>query len=197
MVPQQSRSSSQETHMKKTILVFGLISGALSSLMMVATVPFLNKIGFDRGYVIGYTVIVLSFLLVFFAIRSYRDNVGNGQITFTKGFLIGISITLISCVFYVLTWEALYFTVLHNFMDNYSAYVVGKLQASGASAAAVQAKLLELKKYKELYENPFFNAAMTFIEPFPVGLVITLLSAGILRKSAQAQRGQSPLPAAR
>src|SRR5258708_38032816 len=146
--------------MKKTVLVFGLISGVLSSLMMVATVPFLNKIGSDRGYVIGYTAIVLSFLLVFFGIRSYRDNVGNGQITFIKGFAVGISITLISCVFYVLPWEALYFTVLHDFMDKYSVYVVGKLQASGASAAAVQAKLLELKKYKELYENTFFTAAM-------------------------------------
>ena len=181
--------------MKKTILVFGLISGALSSLMMVATVPFLNKIGSDRGYVIGYTAIVLSFLLVFFGIRSYRDNVGNGQITFSKGFVVGILITLISCVFYVATWEVLYFTVLHDFMDKYGAYMVEKLKASGASAAAVQAKLQEMKKLKEMYENPFFNAAMTFIEPFPVGLVITLISAAVLRKKPQAQPVQAPLAA--
>jgi hypothetical protein len=183
--------------MKRTILVFGLISGALSSLMMVATVPFIDKVGFDKGEYVGYTAIVLSFLLVFFGIRSYRDNLGNGQITFAKGFVVGIGITLISCVFYVVTWEALYFTVLHDFMDKYSAYMVAKLQASGASAAAVQAQLQELKKYKEMYENPFFNAAMTFIEPFPVGLVITLLSAAILRKKQQAQLAQSPLPASR
>jgi hypothetical protein len=62
--------------MKKTVLTFGLISGALSSLMMVATVPFEDKIGFDKGEFVGYTIIVLSFLLVFFGIRSYRDNVG-------------------------------------------------------------------------------------------------------------------------
>jgi len=65
--------------MKKTILKFGLISGALSSLMMVATVPFLDKIGFSKGEYVGYTTIVLSFLLVFFGIRSYRDNAGNGS----------------------------------------------------------------------------------------------------------------------
>ena len=70
--------------MKKTIVTFGLISGAISSLMMVATVPFADRIGFDKGAVIGYTSIVLSFLLVFFGIRSYRHNAGNGQITFTK-----------------------------------------------------------------------------------------------------------------
>jgi hypothetical protein len=179
--------------MKKTILVFGLISGALSSLMMLATVPFMDKIGLDKGEFVGYTAIVLSFLLVFFGIRSYRDNVGNGQITFTKGFAVGICITLISCAFYVATWEVLYFTVMHDFMDKYSAYVVQKLQASGASAAAVQAQVQQLKKYKELYENPFFNVAMTFIEPFPVGLVITLISAAILRKKPQSQPVQAPL----
>ena len=181
--------------MKKVVLTFGLISGAISSLMMVATVPFADRIGFDKGEVLGYTTIVLSFLLVFFGIRSYRDNVGNGQITFTKAFAVGICITLISCVFYVLTWEVLYFTVLHDFMDKYSAYVIEKLRASGANAAAVQAKLQEMKKFKELYENPLINAAMTFIEPFPVGLAITLISAAVLRRKPQAQLAQSPLPA--
>jgi len=64
--------------MKKTILTFGLISGLLSSLMMVATVPFMHRISFDKGYVVGYTAIVLSFLLVFLGVRSYRDHAGNG-----------------------------------------------------------------------------------------------------------------------
>src|SRR5579864_2633002 len=109
--------------MKKTIVVFGVISGVFSALMLLATVPFADKIGFDKGEYLGYTVIVLSFLLVFFGIRSYRDNVGNGQITFAKGFVVGISITLISCVFYVLTWEVLYFKFLPGFMDKYSAYM--------------------------------------------------------------------------
>jgi hypothetical protein len=175
---------------KKTLLTFGLISGAFSSLMMVATVPFENKIGFDRAEYVGYTIIVLSFLLVFFGIRSYRENTGNGHITFAKGFAVGISITLITCICYVLTWELLYFNVMHDFMDKYGAYVVEKLRASGASQAAIQAQLQQLKQFKEMYENPLYNAAVTFIEPFPIGLGITLISAAVLRKKAP-----SPLPA--
>jgi hypothetical protein len=181
--------------MKRTILTFGLISGALSSLMMVATVPFADKIGYGKAEVVGYTAIVLSFLLVFFGIRSYRDNVGNGQITFTKAFAVGISITLISCIFYVVTWEILYFNFLHDFMDKYGAYMVEKLKNSGASPAAVQAQLQQVKKYKEMYDNPLLNTAMTFIEPFPIGLVITLISAAVLRRKLQSQPAQSPLPA--
>ena len=182
--------------MKKTVLTFGLISGALSSLMMVATLPFLHKIGFNKGLVIGYTAIVLSFLLVFFGIRSYRDNVGNGQITFSKAFAVGISITLISCIFYVVTWEVLYFNFLPaDFMDKYGAHMIEKLKASGASPTAVEAQLQQLKKFKEQYENPLFNSLMTFIEPFPIGLAITLISAAVLRKKAQSQPAPSPLPA--
>jgi hypothetical protein len=181
--------------MKKNILTFGLISGAISSLMMVATVPFADRIGFDKAEVVGYTTIVLSFLLVFFGIRSCRDNPGNGQITFTKAFAVGISITLISCICYVVTWEVLYFNFLHGFMDKYGAYMVEKLKASGAGPAAIQAQIQQIKKYKEMYDNPFLNAVMTFIEPFPIGLVITLISAAILRKKAQSQPAPSPLPA--
>ena len=171
--------------MKKTILTFGLISGAVSSALMLLTVPFHDKIGFDSaGYVVGYTAIVLSFLLVFFGIRSYRDNVGEGQITFGKAFLIGLGITVISCVCYVLTWEALYFTVMHDFPAKYAAHVIEKMKASGASDAVIAQKAKELEQFKQLYENPLINAAMTFIEPFPVGLVMTLLSAALLRKKS-------------
>jgi hypothetical protein len=181
--------------MKKTILTFGLISGTISSLMMIVTVPFADRIGFDRGELVGYTTIVLSFLLVFFGIRSYRDDAGQGQITFTKAFTVGICITLISCVCYVVTWEILYYRFLPDFMDKYGAYMVQKVKASGASPAAVQAQIEQLKKYKEMYRNPLINAAMTFIEPFPIGLLITLISAAVLRKKPQTQPGQSAAPA--
>src|SRR5688572_32603548 len=105
--------------MKKTVLTFGLISGGIMSLMMLATLPFMDRIGFDYGMVIGYTTIVLSFMLVFFGIRSYRDNVGGGKITFGKAFAVGILITLITCIFYVGTWEVIYFKLMPDFAEKY------------------------------------------------------------------------------
>jgi len=173
--------------MKKTIVTFGLISGAVSSAMMLLTMPFMDRIGFERGYFVGYTSIVLSFLLVFFGIRSYRDNVGAGQITFGKAFMIGLGITVISCVCYVITWEVLYFTVMHDFMDKYAAYVIGKAKSSGATEAVLQQKMQQMAQAKKMYENPFINVAYTFIEPFPVGLVITLVSAALLKKRTPTQ----------
>jgi hypothetical protein len=171
--------------MKRIVLTFGLISGAISSLMMIVLVTFGSRIGFERGAVIGYTSIVLSFLMVFFGIQSYRDNIGDGQITFLKAFAVGISITLVSCIFYVVTWEVIYYNFLPGYWDKYGAHLVEKLTASGASPATVQAKLQLVRKYKELYRNPLLNAALTFIDPFPIGLAITLISALALRRRPQ------------
>jgi hypothetical protein len=168
--------------MKKTILRYGLISGLVSAALMLATVPFLEKIGNNFGYVVGYTGMVLSFLLVYFGVRSYRDEVGGGQITFGRAFAVGLGITLISCVFYVVTWEIVYFNFMPHFMDDYGKRVLEQARAAGASAATLDAKMKEIQHVKEVYQNPLLNALMTFIEPFPVGLVITLLSAAVLRK---------------
>ena len=178
--------------MKKTILTFGLISGAISSLMMGITIPFADRIG--HSYLLGYTTIVLSMLLVFFGVRSYRDHVGNGQITFSRAFLVGLAITVISCMCYVASWEVIYFNFMPDFADKYAAQVVQKLQAAGASAAAIQMKVAEMQRFKQLYAKPLYNVAMTFIEPFPVGLLVSLVSAAILRKrKPQTQLAQSAL----
>jgi hypothetical protein len=176
---------------KKTVITFGLISGVISSLLMVCFIPFYQRIGNDRALILGYTSIVLSFLMVYFGIRSYRDNVADGQISFAKGFGIGICITLISCVFYVATWQVLERTVFTDFMDQYSATMTAKAQASGESAQVVRAKIDEIQRMKVMYANPLYNVLYTFIEPFPVGLLITLISAAVLRKKARPESAQT------
>jgi hypothetical protein len=168
--------------MKKTVLTFGLISGAVSSVLMLFTALLLDRIGFDKGVIVGYTGIVLSFLLVFFGIRSYRENVGGGQITFGRALSVGLLITLISSVCYVVTWEIVYFKLWPGFAEKYTSYVVEQIRASGASQQVIDAKLQEMNSMKALYDNPLFNAAVTFLEPFPIGLLISLISAAILRR---------------
>jgi len=101
--------------------------------------------------------------------------------------LVGIGITLISCAFYVGTWEIIYFKFMPDFMDNYGSHTIEKLRAAGATAEVIQAKVKEFDQLKESYKNPLYNSALTFLEPFPVGLLITLASAGILTKKRKVQ----------
>lgn len=171
--------------MKKVLLTYGLISGVVCALMMIATLPLENRIGFDRAEWLGYTVLVLDFLLVFFGVRAARQRAG-GHITFAKAFAVGFGICLFTCLFYVATWEILYFVFMPDFMDRYAAYIVEKARASGASPSVLAAKTAEMAHFKAMYDKPLYNAAVTFLEPFPVGLGMTLLSAALLRKKAPA-----------
>ena len=167
--------------MKKTVLTFGVISGAVSSAMMMVTLPFIDRIGFDKGEILGYTTIVLSCLLVFFGVRSYRESSG-GTMTFGRGFTVGLLITLISCACYVVTWEVIYFKLMPDFGEKYSSYTIDHLKASGASQQSIDASVKQMEDFKLMYKNPLMNAAITFTEPFPIGLVVTLISAAVLRK---------------
>lgn len=168
--------------MKKIVLTYGCISGVMIATLMSLSLVFADRIGYGHSMIVGYTIMVASFLLVYFGVRSYRDTEGGGQITFGRAMAVGSLIMLITCVFYVASWEVLYFNFMPHFMDDYAAHILAKMQASGASAAAIAAKSAELAKMKRMYQSVFWNSAMTFLEPLPVGLLMTLISAALLRK---------------
>lgn len=172
--------------MKKTVLTFGLVSGAIMATMIALMVPMgmRGEVDFDKSELIGYTVMVLSFLTVFFGIRTYRQDACGGTIAFGKAFRVGILITLVSCAVYVVSWEIVYFNFLPDFAERFTEHVIEKLRGSGASEAAIEAERQKMARFKELYKNPFFNAGITFLEVFPVGLIVTLVSAAILRRKS-------------
>lgn len=184
--------------MKRIVWRHGLIAGGMVAAMTAVMVPLgMNGvIDFSWGAVIGYTSMVLSFLLVFFGIRSYRDDVGGGVITFGKAFQVGILIALIASAVYVISWEIVYFNFIPDFADRYAAITIEKLRASGASEAVLAAETAKMAKFQEQYTNPLFNIAVTFMEIFPVGLVVTLVSAAILRRKTPPQEpAASAVPA--
>jgi hypothetical protein len=169
--------------MKKTVLTFGLISGAVISVMMLLTVPFHDAIGFETaGLIVGYTTMVLAFLLIYFGVRSYRDNVAGGTVRFGRAFAVGALIGLVSSICYVATWEVVYFNFMPDFMDKYGARVIEKARASGENEAAIAKRKKEMAKFAEMYKNPAFNAAATLAEPLPVALLVALITAGVLSR---------------
>lgn len=169
--------------MTKTVLTFGIISGVIIAVLMTITTFFADRIGFDRAVIVGYTTMLIAFLFVFFGIKSYRDNIGDGAISFGRAFAVGILITLITCLFYVVSWEIIYINFLPDFADKYANYYVEKSRAAGATPEQIAQQLEQMKQMKALLDNPWLAMPVIFIsEPLPVGLVMTLISAAILRK---------------
>lgn len=179
--------------MRKIVLTFGLIAGAILSVMMGATMSLVDKIGFDHGEIIGYTTMVIAFLMIFFGVRSYRDNVAGGEISFGRAFGVGLLIMTIASVCYVATWEVIYYRIWPDFGDKYAAHVIEKARADGATEAEIAQRQKEMAQFKEMYKNPVVNVAYTFLEPLPVGLVISLVTAGVLSRRKSGVR--APVPA--
>jgi uncharacterized protein DUF4199 len=177
--------------MKKAVLAFGLISGLIMSVLMGCSLLLADKIGWGHSLVLGYTIMVASFLLIYFGIRSYRDNNLAGQISFGRAFACGILITLISTVCYVAMWEILYFNFMPHFMDSYFAAQIHKAQSAGLDPATAAARVAAIQHSQQLYQNPFVNMAYTFMEPLPVGLLITLISAALLRRKGPTSSSSS------
>ena len=167
--------------MKKTVLTYGLISGAIAAVLLLAHVPFMHSLEGSKGLIVGYTGIVLSALLIFFGVRSYRENVGNGKISFGRGLAVGILIALISAAGYVAAWEVVYYSN-PGFADKIFDKQVNDLKAAGAPQEKIDATAQQVESFKKLYANPLVNVAFTFIEPFPVGILMTLISAFVLRR---------------
>lgn len=179
--------------MKKTVLTFGLISGVMISVLMDGSLLLANRIGSGHNsMVLSYTMMVASFLLIYFGIRSYRDNTLGGQISFGRAFACGILIALITTVCYVAAWEILYFNFMPHFMDSYFAAQIHRIQSAGLDPSTTAAQVAAIERSQQLYQNPFVNMAYTFIEPLPVGLIITLISAAVLRRKAPIEPGAAP-----
>jgi hypothetical protein len=172
--------------MKRIVLTYGLIAGAILSAMMLITHQFVDAIGFDKGAIVGYTSMVLAFLLVFFGVRSYRDTVSGGTVRFGRAFLVGAMIAVVASACYVATWEVVYFKFEPDFMQKYQEYALAKARADGATEEAIARKREEMERFAVRYRNPLFNVAVSFLEPLPVALVMVLVSAGVLSRKRPA-----------
>lgn len=176
--------------MRQVILKYGIFAGAILAALMFATIPFVDTIG-DWGIVLGYTTMVLGFMMIFFGIRAYRDGDGGGKVTFGRAFLIGIAITVIGSLCYVGAWEIMSRKYMPDFAEKYSARIMEKERAEGKPEAELAAKQKEMDEFAKSYKNPWFRVPMTLLEPLPVGLILSLVASGILSRRNNAERART------
>jgi hypothetical protein len=168
--------------MTRIVLIFGLISGLIISAMFVITIPFQDRIGMETGMVIGYASMLAASLLIYFGIRSYRDNVGQGRIGFGRAFAVGMLIVAVSNTLYVATWRFVYPRYMPDFYEKYQEHQLESARAKGATPAEIEALRVKTTRDIALYTQPVMNILFTFAEPLPVGLLVSLISAWMLSR---------------
>lgn len=175
--------------MPRIVLSHGLIAGAILSAMMLATVPFQEQIGFEYGAIVGYTTMVVAFLMVYFGVRSYRDTVAGGQVSFGRALGVGLLISLVATACYVATWEVVWRAFMPDFGAKYTAYALARARQSGATEAQLATQAAEMAAFWSSYESPLVRIPATALEPLPVALVFTLVTAGIVSRNRNQEPG--------
>ena len=170
--------------MKKNVLIFGLISGLIvTAMMVISTAMCYSSEKFEGSEVVGYTSMVLAFSMIFVGIKNYRDKYNNGVVSFGKAFKIGALITLVAGTMYVVVWLVEYYVFIPDFMDKYCNHVINNARAEGPGEVARVTK--QMNTMKDLYKNPLFVVLMTYAEIVPVGLIVTVICALILKRKPQ------------
>ena len=169
--------------MTKIVVIFGLISGAIAAGLMWLLIASVNSgsVNLDNGMLWGYATMIIALSLIFFGIKSYRDNNG-GHISFFKGLQGGILISLISAGGYAASWEIYYRGSGQEFLQKYTAHYLEQLKKDGASEAEIEKSRADMAQFMENYQNFFIRFGITMMEILPVGVIVTLVSAGLLRK---------------
>lgn len=169
--------------MKKIVLIFGLVIGAV----FCANIGFMiywmyHNPNLKSNDIVGFAAMILVFSLIFFGTRNYRNKYLGGYITFGKAFKTGALIALVSSTIYVLAWLFSYYLFVPDFMDVYSDYVL-----KNCTLEDLPAKTKEMANFKEMYKNPLFVILITYSEVLPIGLVVALVSALVLKKRRKSE----------
>ena len=172
--------------MKKIIIICGSIAGLIVTSIMLASISgCITGSDFEGGIgsmLLGYSSMVIAFSMIFVGIKNYRDKHNSGIITFGKSLKIGLLITLVASTIYVIVWQIDYYFFIPDFYEKYAAHIIRGMKADGATQAQIQQQMAANKSNGEMYRNPLFNAMFTYLEILPVGIIMSLLAALILKR---------------
>ncbi len=169
--------------MKKVIITYGLIAGLISMLfMIIGTVLWKTNNHSNQSMIIGFAGMFIAFIFVFVGIKNFRDNQNGGTISFGKAFTIGFFIALIASCIYTLVWLIEFHFFMPDFMEKFAAFEIEKIKSSGLNTTEMQTKITEMETMKENYKNPIIRIAYTLMEILPIGIIVALLSALILKR---------------
>lgn len=169
--------------MFKIAFIYGGISGLIVISTMLIGILSSEGGGFFASEYFGYLIMFIALSMIFIGIKRYRDLERGGVIGFLPALGVGLAISAIAGLIYICVWEIYLFSSDYMFIENYTAAMIEAKKAEGLSGAALDGFVAEMDTMKANYAKPYFRLPMTFLEIFPVGLIISIFSAALLRNS--------------
>ncbi len=168
--------------MLKIALIFGGIAGSITIGVMTLGIMMAESPGHgSSSQAVGYLIMLVALSLIFVGVKRYRDQELGGTIKFGPALLLGLSIVGVAGIMYVLGWEVYLASTDYAFAQQYADSILAAKEQAGASAEEIEKTAASMKSFVDMYANPFIRLPITFSEIFPVGLIIALISAALLR----------------
>ncbi|MGY0390973.1 DUF4199 domain-containing protein [Bizionia sp. KMM 8389] len=169
--------------MKKNIFKYGLYSAGLLTVLFSLAFIFETALSFSVSEIIGYISITIALSFIFFGIKTFRDEINKGLLSFLKAFKIGVLISLFPAFTFGVI-NVVYSNFINpNFSTEYYNDSIEKLRIS-LPEADFQEKLLELESQKALFENPLFNFVIMGVTVIFMGVIISIISGLILKRKS-------------
>jgi Protein of unknown function (DUF4199) len=169
--------------MKKLIIRYGMISGLMISLFMILSLAlfFKDGCGDESSMYYGFGTMLVSLSLIYFAIRRFRNEKPENY-KYSSALLIGLGISLICSLMYVITWEIAFNNFVPDFMDKYAAFYIQGLEKDGMAAAEIAIEKAKMDEQVVMYQKTWYRMGITFTEIFPMGLLVSLVAPIFVRK---------------
>lgn len=165
----------------KYALIYGSLAGAVVAGTITAGLVVGPENSFFSSLWFGYLVMFVALSFVFMGVKRYRDVEKGGVIRFLPALGMGLAIAVVAALAYIIVWEIYLASTGYRFMDEFLAATARGMAAEGKTAAEIQAFMDEQQWVRDNYPNPLFRIPITFLEIFPVGLIMALFSAAVLR----------------
>jgi hypothetical protein len=170
--------------MTRVVLVYGIIGGLIIAIPMVGLMVGASPETFmSGGHVYGYLSMIVALTMVFLGIKHYRDKIQGGVIKFGRALLVGLGISAVASVLYAIGWEISLALSGFDFAEVWGKSLLEAARARNATDAEIQKIIADNQSFATMYGNPLYRFPLTFVEMFPVGLLISLISAALLRNS--------------
>lgn len=171
--------------MYQKIIKYGLIAGFIvGAILFGSTVAMADKPpSMGWGMALGYASMLIALSAIFIGVKTYRDRDLGGVIRFWPAFGMGLAISFVASICYVLAWEAALMVTKMDFAGEYAKMLIDQKKAQGITGDALKSFVAEMEQFKTMYANPLMRMGMTILEILPVGILVSLISAGLLRNS--------------
>jgi hypothetical protein len=169
--------------MLSLIVRYGVIGGLIVAIPLFTITLAVGDLGAPWGYVVGYLIMLIALSTIFMAIKKHRDTNLGGVIKFWPALGLGLAISFVAGIFYVVAWEAVLDVGHLDFANKYAESMIAAAKAKGLTGDALARAVTAAEQFRTTYANPLYRIPETFSEIFPVGVLVSIISAALLRNS--------------